>query len=102
GGLIDAYEPEFDAEGWFAFEVDSEDVPQELEIKFERAWDSDGDGGTGDDDEYLEIDFEMIGEGNEANDAEEEAEEETEEQPEEEPQEEQEETEEEEAEEQTD
>src|SRR5699024_7973217 len=99
GGLIDAYEPEFDAEGWFAFEVESEDVPEELEIKFERAWDSDGDGGTGDDDEYLEIDFEMIGEGNEANDdgqeakeePQEEAEEteETEEQPEEEQQEEQ-------------
>lgn len=55
--LVDVFEPGFDAEGWFALSVDIDDIPEELEVKFERAWDEDGAGGSGDDEEYLEIDF---------------------------------------------
>lgn len=57
--LVDAYEPEFDGQGWYAFPLDTDETPEELEITFERAWDEDGAGGSGDDDEYLEIEFEM-------------------------------------------
>lgn len=56
-GLIDAYEPEFDSEGWYAFPIESEEIPEKLEFKFERAWDENGAGGSGEDDEYLEIEF---------------------------------------------
>lgn len=55
--LVDVFEPGFDAEGWFALSVDIDDVPEELEVKFERAWDEEGVGGSGEDEEYLEIDF---------------------------------------------
>lgn len=55
--LVDVFEPRFDAEGWFALSVDIDDIPEELEVKFERAWDEDGAGGSGEDEEYLEIDF---------------------------------------------
>ncbi len=55
--LVDVFEPGFDAEGWFALSVDIDDIPEELEVKFERAWDEDGAGGIGEDEEYLEIDF---------------------------------------------
>lgn len=57
--LVGAYEPEFDGQGWYAFPLDTDETPEELEITFERAWDEDGAGGSGDDDEYLEIEFEM-------------------------------------------
>lgn len=55
--LVDVFEPGFDAEGWFALSVDIDDIPEELEVKFERAWDEDGAGGSGEDEEYMEIDF---------------------------------------------
>lgn len=58
-GLVDAYEPEFEDQGWYAFPIDSEEIPKQLELKFERAWDSDGDGGSGEAEEYLDINFEM-------------------------------------------
>jgi len=58
-GLIDAYEPEFEGEGWLAFPIESDEIPEELEFTFERAWDSDGAGGSGEDEEYLEIEFNL-------------------------------------------
>lgn len=58
-GLVGGYEPEFDGEGWFAFLIDSDEIPEKLEIEFERAWDIDGEGGNGSPEEYLNIDFEL-------------------------------------------
>lgn len=57
-GLVDAYEPEFDGQGWYALPIDSDEIPKQLEIKFERAWDENGNGSSGSDDEYLELEFE--------------------------------------------
>lgn len=58
-GIVDVFEPELSGEGWYAFHIQTEEVPKELEIKFERAWDEDGASESGADEEYLSIDFEL-------------------------------------------
>jgi len=58
-GIVDAYEPEFSGEGWYAFSIDSDEVPEDLEFTWERAWDQDGAGGNGSAEEYLEMEFKL-------------------------------------------
>ncbi len=58
-GIVDVFEPELSGEGWYAFHIQTDEVPKDLEIKFERAWDEDGASGSGADEEYLSIDFEL-------------------------------------------
>lgn len=58
-GIVGAYEPEFDGVGWYVFPLETDETPKQLEFTFERAWDEDGAGGSGADEEYLEIEFEI-------------------------------------------
>lgn len=58
-GIVGPYEPEFEGEGWYAFEIDSNEKPKELEFSFETAWEEDDDG-SGDYEgyeDYYDIDF---------------------------------------------
>jgi len=62
--LVGAFEPEFDAQGWYAFAIDTDEIPEQLEFTFERAWDENGeamyDASEGEPELDLEIEFELI------------------------------------------
>lgn len=59
-GLTEDLEPEFDSEGWYAVPLESDEIPEDLEVTLERAWEVDS-GGAGNDNEFIDFEFTLEG-----------------------------------------